>query len=64
MGEHLIDKDSQSIHHMLTSSPWSYQDLFDGIFTRATKLLSDHGKKVYLLIDEVGFRKKENPRLA
>ena len=58
MGAHLKDKDSQSIHHMLTSSPWSYQDLFDGVFSRANKLLSDHGKKVYLLIDEVGFRKK------
>lgn len=60
MGKHLKDKDSQSIHHMLTSSPWSYQDLFDGIFTRANRLLADHGKKVYLLIDEVGFRKKGN----
>jgi SRSO17 transposase len=59
MGEHLKDKEnSQSINHMLTSSPWSYQDLFDGIFARANKLLSDHGGKVYLLIDEVGFRKK------
>jgi SRSO17 transposase len=58
MGDHLKDKDSQSIHHMLTSSPWSYQSLFDRMLKRVDKLLSKQNKKVYLLVDEVGFRKK------
>lgn len=58
MGDHHVGADTQSIHHMLTSSPWSYQELFERIFKRAEKLLRTHKKKVYLLVDEVGFRKK------
>jgi SRSO17 transposase len=60
MGKYLKDKSSQSINHMLTASPWEHQDLFEGIFARANKLLKKHDKKIYLLIDEVGFRKKGN----
>ncbi len=58
MGDHQVGTDSQSIHHMLTTSPWSYQDLLDRILKRSVKLLSTHKKKIYLLIDEVGIRKK------
>jgi SRSO17 transposase len=58
MGEHLKETNSQSINHMLSEAPWDYQDLFEGIFNRAYKLLKSHKKKVYLLVDEVGVRKK------
>lgn len=58
MGTHLKGQNAQSINHMLTDSPWNYSDLFEGIFDRAYKLLKSNKKRVYLLIDEVGFRKK------
>lgn len=41
---------------MLTQSPWEYEELFKAIFDRAKRLLSKQPS--YLLIDEVGFRKK------
>lgn len=43
---------------MLSHSPWSYQELFDRIFKYSLKLLNARKDPVYLLIDEVGFRKK------
>lgn len=58
MGNLLKDVDSQNLHHMLTSSPWLYSELFNGIFKRCIRLLALEKKPVYLLIDEVGFRKK------
>jgi len=58
MGSLLQDFGSQNLHHMLTSSPWCYQDLFAHIFKHCCKLLSHRQTPVYLLIDEVGFRKK------
>lgn len=58
MGDHHIGSDSQSIHHMLTASPWNYQELLDRMFKRSEKLLRMNKKKIYILIDEVGFRKK------
>ena len=58
IGERLIDCTAHSIHHMLSYSPWSYQQLFDQIFKQALKALQAHKRPIYLLIDEVGFRKK------
>ncbi len=43
---------------MLSDSPWEYKALFDRIFTRCVQLLSSFKGSIYLLIDEVGFRKK------
>lgn len=43
---------------MLTKSPWEYVNLFKAITTRSVQLLKSLKKPVYILIDEVGFRKK------
>ena len=45
---------------MLTNSPWEYSELFKEIATRSFQRLKSQKKRVYLLIDEVGFRKKGN----
>lgn len=58
IGERHLEADPQSLNHMLTSSPWSYEELFERLFRKSSGLLKKHKKKVYLLIDEVGFRKK------
>lgn len=43
---------------MLTESPWEYTALFKMILNRSIKLLRQQKEKIYILIDEVGFRKK------
>jgi SRSO17 transposase len=43
---------------MLTNSPWEYSELFQAIAKRSFQLLKSEKKRMYLLIDEVGFRKK------
>lgn len=43
---------------MLTESPWEYGELFKKIRQRCIGLLRKQKKKIYILIDEVGFRKK------
>lgn len=58
MEEVLPEVKSQSVHHMLTSSPWDHQRIFDKIFKRCRKIFKKHKLRPYLLIDEVGFRKK------
>lgn len=45
---------------MLINSPWEYSELFKEIGKRSFQLLKCQKKRVYLLIDEVGFRKKGN----
>jgi SRSO17 transposase len=58
MGNHLVDSKGQNLHHMLTESPWEYKSLFDAIFAQCLKLLVCQRDRIYLIIDEVGFRKK------
>jgi len=45
---------------MLTKSPWEYLDLFKAITKRSIRLLRSQKKRIYILVDEVGFRKKGN----
>lgn len=58
MGSHLADVGGQNLHHMLTHSPWEYKGLFDSIFSQCLNLLKGQRDRIYLIIDEVGFRKK------
>lgn len=60
MGNCLADRNGQELHHMLTKSPWEYSDLFKVITSRCIQLLRSQRKRIYILIDEVGFRKKGN----
>ncbi|NOS56436.1 MAG: IS701 family transposase [Cyclobacteriaceae bacterium] len=58
MGNSLNEFDGQNLHHMLTTSPWEYSKLFRAILKRSIKWLRTHGERIYILIDEVGYRKK------
>jgi len=58
MGEHLDGNAGQGLHHLLTQSPWSHSQLFKLIQGEANAIFKKHGQGCYLLIDEVGFRKK------
>jgi SRSO17 transposase len=58
MGQSLEECKSQNLHHMLTESPWEYGELFKKIRQRCIRLLRQQKEKIYILIDEVGFRKK------
>ena len=58
MGNTLMEYESQNLHHMLSASPWEYSVLFKTILTRCIKLLRSQKERIYLLIDEVGYRKK------
>lgn len=58
MGAHLVDTEGQNLHHMLTESPWEHKSLCDLIFAQCLKLLVGQRDRIYLIIDEVGFRKK------
>jgi len=43
---------------MLTSSPWDYSRLMKEILNRSIKLLRTQKECIYILLDEVGYRKK------
>jgi SRSO17 transposase len=43
---------------MLTSSPWDYIELFKSITNQCFKTLKSQKNPIFLLVDEVGFRKK------
>ncbi len=43
---------------MLSESPWEYKELFKRILNHCIKLLRQQREKIYILVDEVGFRKK------
>lgn len=58
MGNSLTEFNGQNLHHMLTCSPWKYARLMNAILTRCIKLLRKQKECIYLLVDEVGFRKK------
>ena len=58
MGNMLEGSSGQNLHHMLTSSPWEYRKLFRMILSRCIKLLRAQKERIYILIDEVGHRKK------
>jgi SRSO17 transposase len=59
MGTHLKDApDHQSIRHMLSNSPWSYEEVLDELSNVCIELLRKTRQPIYLLLDEVGFRKK------
>lgn len=60
MGSCFADRNGQELHHMLTQSPWEYLDLFKAIASRSMRVLKSQRKRIYILIDEVGFRKKGN----
>ncbi len=58
MGTTLEGFSGQNLHHMLTVSPWEYVKLFKAILARCIKLLRAQKELIYILIDEVGHRKK------
>ena len=58
MGNNLEQWRGQNLHHMLTGSPWEYSQLFKVILARSIKLLRSQKQRIYILIDEVGYRKK------
>lgn len=58
MGTTLEGFSGQNLHHMLTSSPWNYVKLMKAILNRCIKLLRVQKECIYILLDEVGFRKK------
>ena len=58
MGHTLEGVGGQNLHHMLSGAPWEYSKLFTLILTRCIGLLRAKGERIYLLIDEVGYRKK------
>ena len=58
MGHSLPDFNGQKFHHMLTSSPWDHKELFNAISRRSIQILRSQKKRIYVLVDEVGFRKK------
>jgi SRSO17 transposase len=58
MGNNLDQWSGQNLHHMLTHSPWEYSKLFKAILSRSIKLLRSQKQRIYILIDEVGHRKK------
>jgi SRSO17 transposase len=58
MGNSLEEFNGQNLHHMLTVSPWEYVKLFKAILDRCIKLLRAQKELIYILIDEVGNRKK------
>jgi SRSO17 transposase len=60
MGNCFAERNGQELHHMLTKSPWEYSDLFKAITNRCIQLVRSQRKRIYILIDEVGFRKKGN----
>lgn len=58
MGNTLEGFSGQNLHHMLTTSPWDYTQLMKVILKRCVKLLRRQKERIYILLDEVGYRKK------
>ncbi len=58
MGNKLKGLRGQNLHHLLTSSPWDYTRLMREILHKCICLLRTQNESIYLLLDEVGFRKK------
>lgn len=58
MGHTLEGFTGQNLHHMLTASPWDYSKLMKAILNRCIKLLRTQKERIYILLDEVGYRKK------
>ena len=60
IADSLSELDHQSINHLLTDSPWSYEEVQSGLQHQANQLFKglDSDEEVGLLFDEVGFRKK------
>ena len=58
MGNTLEGFSGQNLHHMLTTSPWDYSQLMKQILKRCIKLLRTQKELIYILVDEVGYRKK------
>lgn len=58
MGNTLKGFRGQNLHHMLTRSPWKYSKLMNAILTHCIKLLRTQKDRIYILLDEVGYRKK------
>ena len=58
MGNTLEAFSGQNLHHMLTTSPWDYSRLMKAILIRCIKLLRTQKERIYILLDEVGYRKK------
>lgn len=58
MGNTVNGDDGQDLHHMLTESPWQYRSVLTALFKRAYSLLKAQKHRLYITVDEVGFRKK------
>lgn len=58
MGNTLEAFSGQNLHHMLTTSPWDYGRLMKAVLNRSIKLLRTQKECIYILLDEVGYRKK------
>jgi SRSO17 transposase len=46
------------MNHLLSDTPWNYQDVLADLCIKTSEVLSGTGQELGLLIDEVGFRKK------
>jgi len=57
ISDSLAEFDHQSLNHLLSESPWHFQNVLDEIASK-TQELFDPTQKTALLLDEVGFRKK------
>ena len=58
MGGLLQGDDGQGLNHLLTQSPWEYKEVFARLLKSAIELLQAQKQKIYVPLDEVGFRKK------
>ena len=58
MGNTLEGFRGQNLHHMLTRSPWDYATLMKEVLNWCIKLLRTQKESIYILLDEVGYRKK------
>lgn len=56
--EKVLGVSSQSLHHFLTSSPWLLSELEQKRLNKLVKILQ--GKKIIIVVDETGDRKKGN----
>lgn len=56
--EKVLGVSSQSLHHFLTSSPWLLSELDQRRLNKLVEILQ--GKKIILIVDETGDRKKGN----
>lgn len=58
IGNVLQGDDGQDLNHMISHSPWEYRKVFAHLRKQAIDLFQSQKQRLYIPIDEVGFRKK------